>query len=118
MTLSGMTRRGYRKSELLERNFDVRVLLEPARHRQFLRAQEFRIEQLGLVARAGIGEHRDDGLARTQILGEADGARDVDTRRAAEAEPLVLEQVEDDRYRLFVGDQVRLFDLDVLDDRG
>ena len=53
---------------------------EPVRHRQVLRPQELRIEQLGLVARAVVAEHRDDGVAGTQLLGQPDGAGDVDAR--------------------------------------
>ena len=96
---------------------DVRLALQPCRHRQLLGAQEFRIEQLGLVARAVVGEHGDDGLARARVLGEPDRAGDVDAGRAAEAKPLVLEQIEDDRHRLLVGNEIGLVDLDVVDDR-
>ena len=42
----------------------------------------------------------DDGVAGAEILRQPDGAGDVDAGRAAEAEALVLEQVEDDRHAL------------------
>ena len=54
------------------------VRFEPGWHRQVLRAQELRVEQLGLVAGAEVGEHRDDGVAGPHVLGEADRARDID----------------------------------------
>src|SRR3954470_12708555 len=105
------------ESLLFERDFNVRFLFQPLGHRQLLRTQEFRIEQLGLVARSAVGEHRDDGLARPQLLGEADSAGDVDAGRAAKAEAFVLEQIEYDRYGLFVGNEIGLLDFDVVDDR-
>src|SRR5215204_5532775 len=46
--------------------------LEPRRHRQVLGAQELRIEQLRLVARAVVAEHRHDRVPRTVILREPD----------------------------------------------
>ena len=95
----------------------VRPALEPVRHRQPLRAQELRIEQLRLIARAIVGENGDDGVARPQVLGKPDRARDVDAGRAAHAQAFVLEQIEDDRHRLLVRNQVGLVDLDVLDQR-
>ena len=66
--------------------------------------QEGRIEQLRLIARAVVGEHRDDGVAGPKVLGQADGAGDVDAGRAAEAEAFVFQEVEDDRQRFLVGD--------------
>ena len=91
--------------------------LQPRRHGKLFRAQELRIEQLRLIAGAVVGEHGDDGVARPQVLGQPDRAGDVDAGRAAQAQPFVLEQVEDDRHRFLVGNQIGLVDLDVLDDR-
>src|ERR1043166_5806767 len=99
-----------------ERSFDVGAALEPRRHREVLRAQELRVEQLRLITRAVIGENGDDGMSRAQFLGELDCAADVDTRRAAEAQAFVLQQVENDRYRLFIRNDVGLVDLDIGDD--
>src|SRR5580700_2321727 len=87
-------------------DFDVRFTLEPARHRQLLLAQKIRVEQFRLVARAVVSQDRHDGVAGAELLGEADGTGDVDAGRAAEAQPLVLEQIEDDRYRFGVGDLI------------
>ena len=42
--------------------------------------------------------------------GQADGAGNVDPGRAAQAQAFVLEEVEDDRQRLVVGDQISLVD--------
>src|SRR5262249_46984319 len=67
------------------------------------RAQEVRIEQLGLIARAVVGEDRYDGVAGPELAGETDRARHVDARGAAEAQAFVLEEIEDDRHRLMVG---------------
>ena len=82
------------------------LALEPGRRRQALRAQEFGVEELRLVAVAVIGEHRHDGVAGAELLGEADGAGDIDAGRAAEAQPFLLEQVEDDGNGLLIGDLV------------
>src|SRR5580704_14772456 len=95
-----------RRRSSFVRNFDVRFALEPARHRQLLLAQKIRIEQFRLVARAVVGEDRHDGVAGAELLGQPNGAGDIDAGRAAEAEPLVLEQIEDDRHRFRVGDLI------------
>src|SRR6266853_1921855 len=84
------------RSHLLERNVDLAAFLQPFRHRQILRAHEFRIEQLCLIAVAGIGEDGDDGLAGSELLGEPDRACDIDAGRATEAKAFVLKQVEND----------------------
>src|SRR6185312_17254832 len=76
--------------DLLERRLDAALALHPCRDRQPLRAQERRIEELRLVARPVVCEHRHDGVARPQFLGEADGARNVDAGRAAETKAFVL----------------------------
>src|SRR5664280_40615 len=90
---------GYRFSEKImrkknvtsnERRLDIRFVLEPGRHRQILRAQEVRVEQFRPIARADVAQHRHDGVAAAEVLGEANGARHIDARGAAEAEALVL----------------------------
>src|SRR5215470_7768937 len=86
-----------RPSRRLERYLKGRSAFQPRRHRQVLAAQEFRVEQLGLIARAVVGEHGHDGVAGPQLAGEPDRTGDVDTRRSTEAEALVLQEVEDDR---------------------
>ena len=73
-------------------------------YRQVFLAQEIRIEQLRLIARAVVGKDGHDGVAGAEFLGQPDGAGDIDAGRAAEAQAFVLEQVEDDRQRFFVGD--------------
>src|SRR5262245_15767472 len=47
--------------DLFEWDLDLRRALEPGRHWQILRAQELRVEQLGLVTRTEIAQHGDDG---------------------------------------------------------
>src|ERR1051325_4769910 len=88
-----------------KRRLDVGFALEPLRHGQVLRTQEVGIVKLRLVTRAGVAQERDDRLARPQILRETNCARDIDRRRAAEAKPFVLEQIENVRDRLLVGDE-------------
>src|SRR5579885_3225763 len=92
---------------------------EPARRRQVLGPQEGGIEQLALVPGAVVAEDGRDGVAGPQLAGEADGAGDIDAGGAADAEALVLQQVEDQRQRLLVGDLAGEIDgraLDVLGD--
>ena len=108
----------------------LRLALEPRRNRQILLAQELRIEQLRLISRAVIGKDGHDGVAGAELLGQANGAGDIDAGRAAEAEAFVLEQIEDDRQRLLVGNLIggvdrRVFEIlgdaalaDALGDRG
>src|SRR6185312_12925300 len=74
--------------------------------RKSLLAQEIRIEQLRLIARTEIRKNRNDGVAWPHLLGEPDGAGDVDAGRAAHAQPFVLEQVENHRYRLLVANLI------------
>ena len=74
-----------------------RLLLQPFRRRQVLPAQESRIEQFRGVARAAVAEDRHDGVAGAEFAREADRARDIDAGRAAEQQPLLLGEVEDDR---------------------
>src|SRR5471032_1167543 len=80
--------------------------LHPGRQRQVLLAQEGRVEQLRLVAAAAVGEDRDDGLAGAELLGELHRAHDVDGGRAAQHQPLMLDQVEQHGQRLLIGDLV------------
>src|SRR5262245_17585086 len=103
-------------SRLFVRRRDGRFPLQPFRHRQFLRAQEVRVEQLRLIARAVIGQDGHDGAAAPEFAGETDRARHVDPGRAAHAQALVLEQVEDHRYGFLVRDQIGFVDVHVLDD--
>src|SRR6266404_663599 len=105
------------RSHLLVRHVDLGPLLQPFRHRQFLAAHEIRIEQLGLIAVAGIAEDGDDGLARPELLGKANGAGDIDTGRATQAKAFVLKQLIDHSYGFLVRDQEGIVDLGRLDDR-
>src|SRR5579885_312711 len=56
-------------------------------------------------------------MAGPELLRQANGAGNIDAGRAAEAEPLVFDQVEDERQRLFIRDQVGFVDFETLDDR-
>src|SRR6185437_8729596 len=85
------------------RHCDLRGALEPGWNRKLLLAEKFRIEQLRLIAGAVVGQYGDDGVSRAKLLGEPDGAGDVDAGGTAEAEALVLEQIEDEGHRLLVG---------------
>src|SRR5262249_18377643 len=64
------------------------------------------VEQLRLVAAAGIGEDRHDRVAGADFAGEPDRAADVDAGRAAENEALLDDQLEQHRQHLRVGDLV------------
>src|ERR1700678_1935864 len=101
-----MRRRDHHLSHFLEWHLESRPALQPGGYRQSLRAQELWIEQLGLVARAVVGEHGNDRVSWPQFAGETDRAGDVDARRSSEAQALVLEQVENKRHRLRIGDLV------------
>src|SRR5215471_15559468 len=90
-------------SDFFVRYLYVRFLREPRWHRKALFAQELRVEQLRLIARSIIGENRYDGVPWPQLLGKPDRTRDIDPGRAAHAQTLVLEQIEDDWNRLLVG---------------
>src|SRR6266850_4034833 len=78
----------------------------PGRQRQLLLAQEVRIEQLGLIALAAVGQDGDDGLAGAEVAGEPHGSDDVDPRRAAQHEALMLDQVEQGGQGFLVGDLI------------
>src|SRR5471030_2111947 len=68
--------------------------LHPGRQRQVLFAQEHRIEELGLVSAAAVGQDRNDGLAGAELLGELHRTHDVDRGRSAQHEAFVDDQVE------------------------
>src|SRR5690606_27522368 len=72
---------------------DVSARREPRRRRQTFRLQKRRIEELRLIALAGIAEDRDDRLAGAELAREPDRARDVDARRPAEQQPFDLEEI-------------------------
>ena len=69
-------------------------------------AQEGRIEQLGLIAVAVVGQHGDDGVARTHVFCHADGARHIDAGGTAHAQAFMFQQVEHDGQRFFVGNLI------------
>src|SRR5262249_19317634 len=81
---------------------------EPARHREPLRAQEGGVPELRLIARAGVGEDRDDRVAGAELAREPNRAGHVDRTRPSEAEPLLAEQIEQDGERFGVRDLVGL----------
>src|SRR3546814_3503389 len=82
--------------------FRLSFPVQPVRHRQALFPQEGGIEQLALIAHAAVAEDRHDGMAGPELAGEPQRAGHVHAARGAEAEPLLLEQVEHQRDRLFV----------------
>src|SRR5262245_12185031 len=63
--------------------------IQPGGNRQTLLTQEFRVEQPALVAGAVIGEHGDDRMTRAHVARQADGARNIDATRPAEAQPFL-----------------------------
>src|SRR6516164_7853237 len=73
---------------------DLRLALQPGRHRELVCAQEVGVEQLRLGARAMLGKDGDDNVAGPHLPGKAHRTRDVDGRGSAEAQALVLEQIE------------------------
>jgi hypothetical protein len=68
-----------------------RARLEPVGRREALRSKEGAIEELRLVAGAGVGEDGDDSVAWAELPGEADRAGDVDAARAADAETFIFQ---------------------------
>src|SRR5699024_10342774 len=62
--------------------------LQPGWHRNALVAQERRIEQLALIARARVGEQGDNGVTGAELAGQADGTGEVDAAGAAHVEAL------------------------------
>ncbi len=68
--------------------------------------EEVGVEKAGLIAGAGVAQDRHDRVAGAEILGEADGAGDVDAAGGAHAKALLGDEVEDDAQRLLVGDEV------------
>src|ERR1700738_3344733 len=69
-------------------------LLEPRWGGELARPQEFGVKELGLVAGAGIGEDRHDRVAGAELARETHGAAHIDPGRAAEYEPLILNEAE------------------------
>ena len=96
----------------------LRAGLEPIRHRQALGAKEVRVEELRLVARAVVAEHRHDPVPRPQVARHADRPGDVDPGRRPHAEALLAQELEDERHRLRVGDAVGHVDAQALEVRG
>src|SRR5579885_2622266 len=72
----------------------IALLLQPAWGRQILFFQERRVEQLRLVAGAGIGKDRHDRVARAEFACQADRAAHVDAAGAAEHQPFVHNKIE------------------------
>src|SRR5215467_7540848 len=91
----------------LEWDFDCRFSFQPLRDWKSLGSKEIGIEQLGLIARAVVAKHGDDGMAGAKLLGEPNCTGHIDARGAAEAKAFVLQQVENHRHRLLVGDLIR-----------
>ena len=88
------------------------LIHQPARHRQVLGAQKFRVEDLAGIAVAIVAEHSDDGLARPEIARHTHRACNVDRARTTEAEAFVFEQVKDVGQGLGIGDTIGQVDLE------
>src|SRR5260370_6985651 len=58
------------------------------------------------MARVVVGQHRYDGVPRPKLAREPDRPGDVDARGSPEAEALVLEQIENERHGLRVGNLI------------
>src|SRR6266446_10125754 len=69
------------------------TLFQPRRGRELARLQKFWVEELRLVAGAGIGEDRDDRVPGPELARQPDRAADIDPGRAAEDQPLFLHEV-------------------------
>src|SRR5207245_7529669 len=73
------------------------------------------VEELRLVARAGVGEDRHHGVPRAEVLSQADRAGDVDAARAPQAQAFLLQQIKNQRQSLGVRDLVGVIDRRALD---
>src|SRR3974390_161586 len=80
--------------------------LEPRRGGEIARLEEFRVEELGLIAGARIGKDRDDRVTGSELASQPDRAADIDPRRAAKNKPLLLDEGEYDRQHLGIGDLI------------
>ena len=103
-------------ARMFERRLDRRRALQPCGYWKFSGAQEIRVEQLRLITCATVSKDSDDCAAWTEILGQTHCPRHVNATGAAETEPLMLEQIEDIRHRLGVGNEIGLIDVDISDD--
>ena len=98
-------------AHVFERDRDRGALLrQPGRRGQALSFQEFRIEQLALIAVAVIAQHGDDGVPRAHVLRHADGARHIDAGRAAHAQAFMLQKIEDDGQGFLIGNFIGVVD--------
>src|SRR3546814_6623518 len=66
--------------------------------------QPFGVVECREIAKPAVAEDGCDALARTQLPRERHRAGDVDPRRQAEAQPLLVEQAADDAQPLGVRD--------------
>lgn len=76
--------------------------VEPFRHPKTLGPQELRIEELRLITCSIVAEYRHDHAARTELPCQPNRASDIYARGGADAETLMLEQIEDHRDRFIV----------------
>src|SRR5664279_6019232 len=98
--------------------FDRRLTFHPARNRQILRTQKFRVEQFRLIARARIAKDGHDRVARSEIFGETNRARHIHARRAAEQQAFVFGKIEQNRQGFLVWDLIGDVDRRVLEVGG
>src|SRR5687768_18561484 len=84
--------------------------VQPGRYRQVLFPQESWIEQLRLVARSEVAQDRHDRMSGTKVPRDLHRRHDIDAARPAQAQPLVLQQVEHKRQRLLVRHLERVVD--------
>src|ERR1700759_507686 len=73
---------------------DGGLLSHPTWGGQIFLAQEFRVEQLGLIALSAIREDGHDSLARTEVARKSHGSDDFDGARSTEHQSFMLDQIE------------------------
>ena len=93
------------------------MAIQPGTGRPF-EVEEVRVEELGLIAVAVIAEDRHHRMARAEVPGEVDRAGNVDRRRAAEAEALILDEVEEIGKRFGIRDPIGIIRRETLEIGG
>ena len=71
------------------------IARQPGRNGKALGLQKCRVEQFRLIAVTIVAEDRHDGMSRSQIFCQPNGAGNIDTRRATEAETFFFNEIED-----------------------
>src|ERR1700722_5879944 len=86
--------------------FDLDAAFEPMRHGKMLLAQKLGIVEFRKIARAGIGEDRNNRMARAEFFREPHCTDDVDGRRTAKQQAFIRCKVEQNGQSLRVGDLI------------